>query len=265
MLKLIFWSLLAVNGALFAYGQGYLGHFSGSEHEPERLLGQLNAEQLRIVGGARASASASAAASVPATAAAASASASAAPASAAAASASRTASAQAAASAPVPAKPAPKAAEALACYEIGNFALADARRFEAQLQPLDLGERQARRNQPGTEISSYIVFIPPQGSKEGAEKKASELRQLEVSNYFIMPDPPAMRWAISLGVFKTEAAAQALLASLVKQGVHSAKVAPRMSGGKLASFQFRDVDAALRARLDKLRGAYPGVEARYCK
>ncbi|NRR34237.1 SPOR domain-containing protein [Oxalobacteraceae bacterium] len=259
MLKLIFWSLLAVNGALFAYGQGYLGHFSGSEHEPERLQGQLNAEQLRIVSPARASASAPAAASAQASAAAASAP------SAAAAAASTAASAPVAASAPAPAKPVVKAVEALACYEIGNFALADARRFETQLQPLDLGERQARRQQPGTEISSYIVFIPPQGSKEGAEKKASELRQLDVSNYFIMPDPPAMRWAISLGVFKTEAAAQSLLASLVKQGVHSAKVAPRMSGGKLASFQFRDVDAALKNRLDKLRGAYPGIEARNCK
>ena len=36
MLKFIFWSLLAVNAALFAYGQGYLGHFSGNEREPER-------------------------------------------------------------------------------------------------------------------------------------------------------------------------------------------------------------------------------------
>ena len=49
MLKFIFWSLLAVNAALFAYGQGYLGHFSGNEREPARLANQLNANQLTIV------------------------------------------------------------------------------------------------------------------------------------------------------------------------------------------------------------------------
>ena len=49
MLKFIFWSLLAVNAALFAYGRGYLGHFSGNEHEPQRLLNQQNADKLTII------------------------------------------------------------------------------------------------------------------------------------------------------------------------------------------------------------------------
>jgi hypothetical protein len=38
------------------------------------------------------------------------------------------------------------------------------------------------------------VYIPPQGSKEGAEKKAGELRALGVSNYFIMSDNSPLRW-----------------------------------------------------------------------
>jgi len=49
VLKFIFWSLLAVNAALFAYGQGYLGHFSGNEREPQRLHNQLNADKLVII------------------------------------------------------------------------------------------------------------------------------------------------------------------------------------------------------------------------
>jgi len=230
VLKFIFWSLLAINAALFAYGRGYLGHFSGNEREPERLLNQLNADKLAIISPEKANNAAAAVA----------------------------ASAAAAASA----KAAP---EVLACVEIASFVLADARRFEAQLAPLNLGDRQSRHNLPGTEVSSYIVHIPPQGSKEGADKKAAELRGLGVTNYFIMSDNSPLRWGISLGVFKTEGAAQNLLAALMKQGVRTARITPRMSGSKLLGFQFREVDAPLKAKLEQIRAAYPNTETRACK
>ena len=213
---------------MFAYGQGYLGHFSGNEREPARLKNQLNADKLAVIPAGKATAAASAAAS---------------------------------AAAPAAAKSGP---EALACVEVGNFVLAEARRFEHLLEPLDLGDRQSRHNLPGTEVSSYIVFIPPQGSKEGANKKAAELRALGVTNYFVMADSQTMRWAISLGVFKTEGAAQNQLAALVKQGVHSARIEPRMSGGKLLAFQFRDIDTDIKARHDKVREGNPNTETGAC-
>ncbi|MEO5935323.1 MAG: SPOR domain-containing protein [Duganella sp.] len=231
MLKFIFWSLLAVNAALFAYGRGYLGHFSGNEREPARLVNQLNANQLTII-------SAEQAGHAP------------------------VAAGADAASAPADGKAAP---QPLACVEIGSFVIADARRFEARLAALELGDRQSRRNLPGTEISSYIVHIPPLGSKEAADKKAAELRGLGVTNYFIMSDNTPMRWAISLGVFKSESAAQNQLAALVKQGVRSARVTPRMSGSKLLAFQFRDVDAELQAKLEKIRADFPSAQTHSCK
>ena len=229
MLKFIFWSLLAVNAALFAYGQGYLGHFSGNEREPARLVNQLNAKQLTIIPAERAG---------------------------------HAPAATDAASAPADGKAAP---QALACVEIGSFVIADARRFEARLATLELGDRQSRRNLPGTEISSYIVHIPPMGSKEAADKKAAELRGLGVTNYFVMSDNSPMRWAISLGVFKSESAAQNQLAALVKQGVRSARVTPRMSGSKMLAFQFRDVDAELQANLEKIRADFPNTQTHSCK
>ncbi len=224
MLKFIFWSLLAVNAALFAYGRGYLGHFSGNEHEPERLLNQLNADKLAIISAEKANAAGAAAAA-----------------------------------------PAAPDVKPEACLEIGSFVLADARRFENQLETLKLGDRQSRHNVPGTEISSYIVYIPPQGSKEGADKKAGELRALGITNYFVMSDNSPLRWGISLGVFKTEGAAQNQLAALMKQGVRTARVAPRMSGSKLLAFQFRDVDPDLKTKLEKIRASFPNAELRVCK
>jgi hypothetical protein len=107
--------------------------------------------------------------------------------------------------------------------------------------------------------------MPPQGSKEGADKKAAELRALGVTNYFIMSDNSPLRWAISLGVFKTESAAQNQLAALMKQGVRTARITPRMSGSKLLAFQFRDVDGALKAKLEQIRGGFPNTETHACK
>ena len=224
VLKFIFWTLVAINGALFDYGRGYLGHFSDNEHEPQRMQNQLNADKLAVIPADKATAPVVAAA-----------------------------------------EPTEKKAETLACLEVGTFLIADARKFEIKLEPLQLGDRQSRHNLPGTEVSSWIVYIPPQGSKEGADKKAGELRALGVTNYFVMSDSPMMKWGISLGVFRTEGAAQNQLAALMKQGVRSARIAPRMSGSKQLAFQFRDVDADLKTKLDTIRAGFPGTEAHSCK
>jgi len=226
VLKLIFFLLLAANAALFAYGKGYLGSYGGNEHEPARLKNQQNSDKLHVITADQAHAAIAEAAPPP----------------------------------PVPRnEPA-----ATACLEVGNFVLADARRFEERVAPLELGDRQVRKNLPGQEISSYIVHIPPQGSKEAADKKAAELRGMGVTNYFIMNESSPLRWGISLGVFRSEAAAQAQLAALVKQGVHTAKVAPRYTGSKQLLYQFRDISADTKSRLEKIAAKFPDQETRAC-
>jgi len=234
MLKFVFWLLAAINLLVLAIGQGYLGSFRTETREPARLKNQLHAEKITLLTQAQATAPAEVA----------------------------TPAAPAAPAAPAPASATP---QMYACTEVGNFVLADARKFEARLEPLALGERQSRRNVAGQDISSYMVFIPPQGSKENADRKAGELKQLGVTNYFIMGEGSPQRWGISLGVFKSETSAQSHLASLNKQGVHSARVAPRYSSSKQLAYQFRDLDAATRARLAAITAQFEEQELRSCK
>ena len=229
MLKFVFWLLAGVNLLVLAIGQGYLGSFRAETREPARLKNQLQAGKLTLLTQEQATAPAAPPAAEGATAAAAT------------------------------------AAPSYACTEVGNFLLADGRRFEAQLAALDLGDRQSRRNVAGQDISSYMVYIPPQGSKEGADRKAGELKQLGVTNYFIMNESSPLRWGISLGVFKSETSAQSQLAMLNKQGVHSARIAPRYSASKQFAYQFRDLDAATRARLEKIKAQFPEQELSSCK
>jgi hypothetical protein len=221
VLKFIFWSLIAINGALLAYSQGYLGNVRTSEREPARMKAQLNPEKLTLVSSAQAQAAAAAAT--------------------------------------------PKPAELVACTEVGIFTAPLAKRFEALISELELGERQSRHNTSGGEGATHIVAIPPQGSKEGAEKKAGELKRLGVTNYFIMSDESPMKWGISLGVFKNEQAAKDLLAALNKQGVHSARISSRGGAGKGVVYQFRNIEQATRARLELIKADFAGQELKDCK
>ena len=232
MLKFLFWLLAGVNLLVLAIGQGYLGSFRTETREPARLKNQLQAGKLTLLTQEQATAPAAPPA----------------------------AEERATPAAAVPAPP-----PSYACTEVGNFLLADGRRFEAQVAALELGDRQSRRNVAGQDISSYMVYIPPQGSKEGAERKAGELKQLGVKNYFIINEGSAQRWGISLGVFKSETSAQSHLASLQKQGVHSARVAPRYSSSKQLAYQFRNLDAATRSRLAEITKQFDEQELRSCK
>ncbi len=263
MLKFIFWCLLALNAALLAYGQGWLGNFKQSVREPGRIDNQLNRDRLKLLGGEPGAQpagaggdalppSAPAAAPAPAAATAAAAAPAATP-------------LPASAAAPSPAAGSPGTAPALvACTLVGNFAATDARRFEALLAPLELGDRQSRENLTVPEVTSYIVFIPPHASKEAADRKAEELKNQGVSNYFIMNDTSPMKWAISLGVFKSENAANTLLAALNKRGVSNAKVAGRTSQSPRLAYRIRNIDAATKARLDAINARFPEQEARAC-
>lgn len=235
MLKFVFWALLALNAVWFALGQGYLGSFKTEEHEPARLKNQVGADQLVLLGAAQAQ------------------------------------QALAAAVTRADSTPAPAAAVAAAptpagvCLDVGTFREAEARRFEARLAKLDLGARLVRRDVEAQDITSYIVFIPPQGSKEAAEKKAAELKSLNVENYFIMNGDSPMKFAISLGVFKSETAAQALLATLNKQGVHSAKMAGRGPKTTQLAYQLRGLDGPAQARVGRILASFPGQQAGPCK
>jgi hypothetical protein len=252
VLRFAFWTLLVLNGAVFTYGQGYFGNATGGEHEPERLKRQFNTAKMTMLSNEQADAMArQAVASSPAAAA---------PSAASAASATGAASAPAA----VPAV-AETAAPVIACTEIGTFDAAESRRFDARLAALELGDRQSRQEQQEQDVSSWLVNIPPQGSKEAAEHKADELRNLGVTDFYILQGDSPMRYALSLGVFKTESGAQARLAQLTRQGVRTARITPRGPQTTVYSYRFRNIAEPLRAQIVTLAGAIGSFETRSCR
>jgi cell division septation protein DedD len=245
VLRFVFWSLLFLNAIVFAYAKGLLGTNTASEEERARIKPQLEAAKLTLLTNEQAEV------------------AKATPASAAAAEASAPA---AAAPAPAPAQaPAAAPAKALACIDVGTFSSGEARRFESRLASLALGERQSRQAVQAQDVTSYLVNIPPQPSKEAADRKAAELRELGVTNFFIMQGESPLKWAISLGVFKTESGAQTLLAQLNKQGVHSARITPRGPQATRYAYRFRDLEEPARARIVTVADAVSAAEVKSCR
>jgi hypothetical protein len=171
---------------------------------------------------------------------------------------------------PAPAKPAvaiapappPPPPVALKCVEWGSFTLADAPRAEKALEPLTLGPRLAQRRTE--ETAGFWVFIPSQGTRQSAARKATELKALGVTDYFIVQDEGEFRWALSLGVFRTAEAAQARLATLRGQGVRTAQVGPRETVVPKVWLQVRNVDAGLEAKLKEAALQVEGSELKSC-
>ena len=162
---------------------------------------------------------------------------------------------------PVAARPAP-APMALKCIEWGSFTVADASQAQAALEPLQLGPRLGQRRTE--ESAGWWVFIPPQGSRPAAQKKAAELKALAVDDYFVVQEDGPYRWALSLGVFRSEEAAQARLTALREQGVRSAQVGPRETPVAKVWLQVKAVDAGLYARLKEVARGMEGSELREC-
>jgi hypothetical protein len=167
---------------------------------------------------------------------------------------------EAPAAAPVPSK-APAAAAS--CVEWGGFTATDLPAARKLLEPLALGKRLSERQVE--ETTNWWVYIPPQGNRQGAQRKGAELKALGVNDFFVIQDAGAYQWAVSLGVFRSEAAAQARLTELRSKGVHSAQVGARVSKASRAWLQVRDVDAALRARLLDVSRSIEGSELRDCR
>jgi hypothetical protein len=159
--------------------------------------------------------------------------------------------------------PSPKAAKAAQrCLEWGSFTLADAPRAEKALEPLALGPRLAQRR--GEETAGWWVFIPSQGNRAAAQKKAAELKGLGVDDYFIVEAEGPHRFAVSLGVFRSEDAAQARLAALRDRGVRSAQVGARETQVQKVWFQVKSAEPALEARLRDIAREVEGTELRAC-
>jgi hypothetical protein len=145
------------------------------------------------------------------------------------------------------------------CVEWGPLSDTEKARALASLEPLDLAKLISQKKVEV--VANYWVFIPPAANRSAAERRLEELKALGVKDLLLVDGGP-QRFAISLGVFRTEDAAQARLAALEAQGVKTARIGARVQAIAQTALVVRDPPAPAVARLKELQGSFPGSEIR---
>jgi hypothetical protein len=155
--------------------------------------------------------------------------------------------------------PAKVAALADVCLEWGPLSDAGRAQALAALEPLALGKLLTQRRSEAT--MAFWVYLPAAPNRAEAERRAAEARERGVGGASVV-DAGAQRFAVSLGAFATEEAANARLAEIAKLGVANAKLGPRQQVIVQTTLVIRDPQAPVVAQIRDLVPAYPGSEAK---
>lgn len=144
------------------------------------------------------------------------------------------------------------------CAEWGEFSGSDLVRAQQDLATLKLGDRLAQRIVE--QDRGYWVYMPPQPNRAGVERKLQQLKERGVYDHFVVQEEGQWQYAISLGVFKTEEAAQKFLAFLRTKDVRTARVGERMSKLRSTVFVMKGLDADTTGKIGALQKRFPDSE-----
>lgn len=161
--------------------------------------------------------------------------------------------------------PAPRLADVLAnppqikqCLFWGEFSGTGLAEAQRRLSALNLGERlQTRTIEHAT---GFWVYMSPLKNQAAVQRKISQLKALGINDYFVVQEAGEWQRAISLGMFRTEQAANNYLASLRKQGVRTAKVSERKSKLRFTQFVIADVEAQIESKVRGFQKEFPDSE-----
>jgi hypothetical protein len=153
--------------------------------------------------------------------------------------------------------PAKVASLADVCVEWGPLSETEKARALATLEPLDLARLMSQKKVEV--IANFWVFIPPAANKAAADRRLAELKTAGLKDAFLIDGGP-QRFAIQLGVFRTEEGAQAYLAELQGQGIKNAKVSPRAQAVLQSALVVRDPPAPAMIKLKEMQASFPGSE-----
>jgi hypothetical protein len=149
------------------------------------------------------------------------------------------------------------AALADVCVEWGPFGDVDRVRAQADLEPLELGRLVSQR--PVVLDNAWWVNLGAMATRAAAERRAAELRAQGISDLSVA-DAGRGQFTVSLGIFRSEAAANARAETLAARAVLGTHVEPRQQGVAQTMIVVRDPPQPVMARLRDLQGQYGGSE-----
>ncbi len=231
-MKWLFFVFLLANALVLALIQ-----FGGSPAPLDLSGREVNASQVAIVTGQLAGKSKDVRASLPASAPVAS----------------------AAVAAPPPAQSVqskPAVAHQAVCLRWRGITLDRAPQARKQIKALGLSATESG----GAENAKFWVYVPPLDTLANARKKAEQIAEMGIDDYFVVNDGKKWQNAISLGVFSTREAGERRLAEVKSRGVRSAVLRDKEDTLKPVTFLVRNVPADKRKKLERAGGQIRGSE-----
>lgn len=148
--------------------------------------------------------------------------------------------------------------DAGACLEWGPLGAGELAKAQQELARF-AGVRATAVDAPGTAV--WWVHLPPARSREEAERRVRDLEELGVKDARVVADE-AYRHAVSLGIFRSQAAAAAHQARLRESKVRNTAVVQRTDLVKFSTLVIAAPSPALAARIVELKPAFAGSEVR---
>ncbi len=116
------------------------------------------------------------------------------------------------------------------CLQWSAMGVTEARAVHAVVAPLIAPLEVALQRKE--DFTSFLVYLPPATSVANAQRRVSQLKELGVGETFVIPDGP-LRWAISLGLFRSREGAQKFLGELQQKNITDVQMEPRNSAASI--------------------------------
>lgn len=145
------------------------------------------------------------------------------------------------------------------CTQWGPFSDADRAKAQVDLDALKLG-RQLSQHQV-TVADAWWVSLGPMPTRAAADRRVTQLRALSIDDLSVV-DSGNGRFAVSLGIFRTQNAATARVQALAARGITEAHAAPRQQAITQTMLVVRNPSPVVAAKLEELQGKYTGSELR---
>ena len=144
------------------------------------------------------------------------------------------------------------------CAEWGEFSGDDLVRAQQALAALKLGDKLAQRSVE--QDHGYWVYIPPMKKRVQIDEKIAQLKEHGVKDYFVVQEKGRWQNAISLGVFKSNEAAQKFLDVLSAKEVGPLKLGIRKSKLRFTVFVMKGLDEGMKDKLNVLQKSFADSE-----
>ncbi|MBI1396556.1 MAG: hypothetical protein GC151_11300 [Betaproteobacteria bacterium] len=162
---------------------------------------------------------------------------------------------------PEPVAPPPPAPAAPAvCLRIGPLSGDEVAQVRKSLAPIDASGRLSVA--PMSAAAEWWVYVPPKRTRTLAEREVARLKALGIDEHYVVQDDSDMRFAISLGIFRTRDSAERFANRMRSRGVRNVVVGTRGQQIELSAVFVTAPTDADTARVVEVKADYPGAEVR---